>query len=287
MEKRALGKGLSALFSDNNLSVTKEKSPDSVAYIKTSEIRENSSQPRLNYNEDRLKELRDSIRDKGVLQPILVREVDGGYEVIAGERRLRAARDLGLDDVPVVIKKANNQEALVLALVENIQREDLNPIEEALAYKKLSEEFHLTQEAVAKTVGKDRSTVTNIIRLLKLPNDIQGLIASGALSVGHARALLAVDGDFDLQELVQKIIQDKLTVRDIELLVKEKSKSRKKKYKNVVAEKNLDILNLEDDLCKILGTKVRLMIKKDCGKIVIEYYRPEDLDRILQVIKKG
>jgi ParB family chromosome partitioning protein len=286
MEKRALGKGLSALFSDNTLANKKENSSDSVAYVKTNKIRENSYQPRINYNEDRLKELKESIRDKGVLQPILVREVEGGYEVIAGERRLKAAQDLQLEEVPVVIKKANNQEALVLALVENIQREELNPIEEALAYKRLSEEFHLTQEDVAKTVGKDRSTITNIVRLLKLPKDIQTSLAGGLLSAGHARALLAIDNDDDLQELFHQIMRDKLTVRDVEVLVKEKSALGKKKRKKVLL-KNPDLVNLEEELCQIFGTKVNIISQKNRGKVVIEYYRLEDLDRILRAIKKN
>ncbi len=281
MEARALGKGLSALIPEKADIVKGE----ATAYLKTSLISNNRFQPRVNYDDEKLEELKSSIREKGVLQPILVREQGDQYEVVAGERRLRAAKALEMEEIPVIIKDVSDQEALVIALVENIQREELNAIEEGEAYKKLIEEYQYTQESVAKSVGKDRSTISNILRLLKLPNDIQSSLQSGKISMGHARALLGVETEAAQRQIFDLIIKKSLSVREAEHLVKiginDKSRREKKDIK-----KNHEIILLEDDLQKILGSKVNVVSRKKRGKIVIEYYSLDDLDRIIAIIKR-
>jgi len=283
MEKRALGKGLSALIPEKSENVS--GNGESIAYLKTHEIKRNSLQPRVNYDDDKLEELTASIKEKGVLQPILVRENNGHYEVVAGERRLRAAQALNLEEVPAIIKKVSDQEALVIALVENIQREELNPIEEARAYQKLVEEFQYTQESIAQSVGKDRSTITNILRLLKLPSEIQKGVAQGRLSSGHARALLSVDSIDKQLNLFNSIVKKGLSVRELENLIKVEGKGSARREK---AEKpaNPQIVQLEEGLQRLLGTKVRIDSQKKRGKIVIDYYSSEDLQRIIKLIIK-
>ena len=294
MENKALGKGLSALISrkpsesggNKENSSLEINSSGNVAYVKTISILGNRFQPRQKYDETKLEDLKASIKEKGVLQPILVRKHEDGYEVVAGERRLRAAKDLGLEQVPVIIKNVTDREALVLALVENIQREELNAIEEAQGFKRLMEEFQFTQEAVAEAIGKDRSTVTNLLRLLRLPEEIQKQVAEDKLSMGHARALLSLE-DATIQKKTAKVIIDRgLSVRQVEELVKKAHQGQ-----NIVQEakskpKNRDIEILEEELRKILGTKVFVEDKKGKGKLVIEYYTLDDLDRILGVLRK-
>ena len=283
MEKRALGKGLSALIPDKVDFQTEIGRSESVAYVKTAQIRENPQQPRLNYDSEKLQELIMSIRDKGVLQPILVREAMDGYEVIAGERRLKAARTLNLEEVPVIIKKVTDQEALVLALVENIQREELNPIEEAHAFRRLINEFNLNQEEVGRSVGKDSSTISNTMRLLNLPDDIQQSLIAGHLSMGHARALLSIPDDQEQRQIYEKILHTQMSVRELENLIKTglQTAARRKKVKARTHEQ----IFLEEELQKLLGTKVRIHAQRKRGKIIIEYYSLEDLERILQIIK--
>ncbi|MCD4780133.1 MAG: ParB/RepB/Spo0J family partition protein [Candidatus Omnitrophica bacterium] len=281
MENRALGKGLSALIPENKDVQTEE----SVIYLKAESIKFNQNQPRSIYDNEKLNELKASIKEKGILQPILVRKSNGSYEVIAGERRLRAAKALNMTQIPALVKNVNDQEALVIALVENIQREELNPMEEAMAYRKLIEDFSYTQDVVAKAVGKNRSTVTNLLRLLKLPKEIQGAISKGQLSVGHARALLALESFVDKKAIFDEILKKNLSVREVELFVQRKNQKLLRPAKRV-PQKDSDILHLEDDLQKSLGTKVSIVSnKKKKGKIVIEYYSLDDLDRILTRIK--
>lgn len=281
METRALGKGLSALIPERNEDVRSE----SVSYLNTSSIQDNSLQPRTNYDDEKLNDLKASIKEKGVLQPILVRKRNGQYEVIAGERRLRAARALSLPEIPAIIKDVTDQEAFVIALIENIQREELNPIEEAEAYRKLIEEFEYTQETVARSVGKDRSTVGNLLRLLKLPIDIRKSVYNGDLSVGHARALLGVEIPIERDRLYALTMKKGLSVRELENLVQSKSKGGTRRIKSNET-KDHEVITFEEDLQKTLGTKVRLMPQKKRGKIVIEYYSLDDLDRIIKIIKK-
>lgn len=283
MESRALGKGLSALIPEK----APIDKPDNVTYVKTSDIRENTFQPRTKFNDAKLSDLVASIKEKGVLQPILVRKKDKGYEVIAGERRLRAARALAMDEVPVVIKSVDDKEALVLALVENIQREELNAIEEAHAYQRLVDEFNYTQDIVAQSVGKDRSTIGNSLRLLKLPLEIQNAVSDDVLSMGHARALLSIDDAHTQKKLFEHTAKKGLSVRELENLIKSESGKAGRKRRNVASQhKDVYLASLEDDLQKTLGTKVRILAQKKRGKIVIEYYSNADLERITEIIKK-
>ena len=293
MENRALGKGLSALIPEKSRVPESEQGNSGnergVVYVETNLISDNSLQPRINYDDTKLVELKNSIREQGLLQPILVRSKNSGFEVIAGERRLRAARSLKLEKIPIIIKEVTDKEALEIALVENIQREELNPIEEARAFRKLIDEFHYTQEEVAQAVGKDRSTITNLLRVLNLPENIQQGVFDGAISVGHARTLLGVDTENEMNRLYEAVIRDQLSVRELESLVKsvaapkEPSGIRREKKEK---QKNHEILRLEEELQKTLGTKVRVDASKKRGKIVIEYYSLDDLERLIQLIKK-
>lgn len=281
MEGKALGKGLSALIPKTG----GQDRNEFVLYLKTSSIRDNSLQPRTNYDDDKLNDLKASIKEKGVLQPILVREKDGQYEVVAGERRLKAVRALGLEEIPAIVKEVTDREAFVIALIENIQREELNPIEEAEAYNKLIKEFDYTQEEVAKSVGKDRSTISNLLRVLKLPPEIRKSVYDGELSVGHARTLLGVDMPTEQKRLFALIIKKGLSVRELENLVQSKNKRGSRRIKPQ-AVKDHEVVALEEDLQKTLGTKVRVTTQKKRGKITIEYYSLDDLDRIIRLIKK-
>ncbi len=293
MENKALGKGLSALItkkpimpSNNSASSLEINSSGNVAYVKTISILENRFQPRQKYDEVKIEELKSSIKEKGILQPILVRKSEEGYEVVAGERRLKAAKALGMEEVPVIIKNVTDREALVLALVENIQREELNAIEEANGFKRLIEEFDFTQEAVAESVGKDRTTVTNLLRLLRLPEEIQKQVADAKISMGHARALLSLENATVQKKMAQAIIDKELSVRQVEALVKKAHQGALIVESKKDKPKTRDIEILEEELRKILGTKVSLEDKKGKGKLVIEYYSLDELDRILGVLRK-
>jgi ParB family chromosome partitioning protein len=294
MENKALGKGLSALISKKPSAGTANQEMSNleinltgdIAYVKTMSILGNRFQPRQRFDETSLEDLKSSIKEKGVLQPILVRKYKDGYEVVAGERRLKAAKAIGLEQVPVIIKNVTDREAFVLALVENIQREELNAIEEALGFKRLIEEFQFTQEAVAESIGKDRSTVTNLLRLLRLPEEIQNQVADAKLSMGHARALLSLE-DAAIQKKMAKVIIDKgLSVRQVEELVKKAHQGQNIVQAAKAKPKNRDIEILEEELRKILGTRVFIKDKKGKGKLIIEYYTLDDLDRILGILRK-
>jgi len=294
MEKKVLGKGLSALIARNNsdksssreISSLDNNQAGNVSFVKTTSILENRFQPRKNYDESKIEDLKASIKEKGVLQPILVRKHEDGYEVVAGERRLRAAKAIGLEEIPVIIKNVTDREALVLALVENIQREELNAIEEAQGFKRLMEEFNFTQESVAEAIGKDRSTVTNLLRLLRLPEEIQKQVADAKISMGHARALLSLEEAAIQKKMAQAIIDKGFSVRQVEELVKKAHQGQNIIHAATVKSKNRDIEILEEELRKIFGTKVLVEDKKGKGKLVIEYYSLDDLDRILGVFRK-
>jgi len=282
MDKRVLGKGLSALIPDKDRDET--IAGEVVAFLKTSKVRDNRFQPRTDYNQEKLQDLIESIKEKGIIQPILVREVQNGeFEVIAGERRLKAARALNLENVPAIIKSVNDEEALIIALIENVQRENLNPIEEAQAYRRLIEDFRLTHEDVAKAVGKDRSTISNIMRLLKLPEEIQNLVYGGEITMGHARALLSLETTAEIQRFFDLIRNKGLSVRELENLIQSQDgKTRRITKKN---RSDHEIIALEEQLQNILGTKVRIKAGKKRGAIIIEYYSFDDLDRIIRKIK--
>ncbi len=290
MAARGLGKGLDKMIPDI-IGETKEKkqraevkensAETSVAITK---VEPNRKQPRKFFDEDALQELADSIRQFGLLQPILVQDRNDYYEIIAGERRWRAARLAGLKEVPVIIKNYTDQEIVEIALIENIQREDLNPIEEAQAYKRLLEEFNLKQDEVAERVSKSRAAVTNSIRLLKLGDKVQQMVIDDMISTGHARALLAVEDEEEQYALAQKIFDEKLSVREIEKLVKNLHKPAKAKKLDDKALQAI-YLDIEERLKQKLSTKVAVTSKGEgAGKIEIEFYSHEDLDRILEMI---
>jgi len=283
-KKSVLGKGLSALIPENTTE-TGDLEGKRTAFIKTAEIAYNSFQPRLHYSPESLEELKASIKEKGILQPILVRPQGEKYEVVAGERRLRAAQALGLAEVPVVIKEVSDNDALVLALVENIQREELNAIEEAKAFRRLIDEFHLTQEQVADTVGKDRSTISNILRLLRLPESIQDAVAQGKITMGHARSILSVNDPDKQYQVFLEILEKGVSVRQAEQMTQNTAISDEKTAKKQRKDKSHEIVRLEEELRGIFGTKVSIEAKKKRGKMVIEYYSLDDLDRILEILR--
>lgn len=301
IKKKGLGKGLDSLIPDNKSmkSVTSEKTVESkedaaaksgVQVMKINEVEPNRDQPRKNFDEDALLELSDSIKQFGVLQPLLVRKRKDYYEIIAGERRWRAAKLAGVKEVPVIEKKYTDQEILEIGLIENIQRENLNPIEEAIAYKRLLEEFNLKQDEVAERVSKSRTAVTNSMRLLKLSDKVQQMIIDDMISTGHARALLAID-DPELQyTLANKIFDEKLSVRETEKLVKEIKNPKKPKEKKPVANSFI-YQDLEEKMKSVFGTKVSIASKgKGKGKIEIEYYSDDELEHLFDMmmsIKRG
>ncbi|NSC56125.1 ParB/RepB/Spo0J family partition protein [Dorea longicatena] len=301
IKKKGLGKGLDSLIPDNKSmkSVTSEKTVESkedaaaksgVQVMKINEVEPNRDQPRKNFDEDALLELSDSIKQFGVLQPLLVRKRKDYYEIIAGERRWRAAKLAGVKEVPVIEKEYTDQEILEIGLIENIQRENLNPIEEAIAYKRLLEEFNLKQDEVAERVSKSRTAVTNSMRLLKLSDKVQQMIIDDMISTGHARALLAID-DPELQyTLANKIFDEKLSVRETEKLVKEIKNPKKPKEKKPVANSFI-YQDLEEKMKSVFGTKVSIVSKgKGKGKIEIEYYSDDELEHLFDMmmsIKRG
>jgi ParB family chromosome partitioning protein len=278
--RQALGKGLGALIPEKGIPETDGKKASQICGIE--EIQPNPFQPRKVFSEGQLQELIDSIREKGILQPLLVRRRGNGFELIAGERRWRAAQKAGMKEVPILVKEVSDSEMLELSLVENIQREDLNPIEEAEAYKRLMEQFDLTQEEISKKVGKDRTTITNTVRLLKLPPEIKQSLAEGKISMGHARAFLSLDGIEKQRLLLKRLLTGGLSVRQTESLVK-----RFRTHNSPVSRKtNPEWSGLIEELQRILGTKVRIVGKRKRGKIEIEFYSLDELDRILELLRK-
>ncbi|MEK9151247.1 MAG: ParB/RepB/Spo0J family partition protein [Patescibacteria group bacterium] len=243
----------------------------------------NPHQPRLHFDETKLDELAQSIREHGILQPLVVSRVGDNYEIIAGERRFQAAKRLGLETVPVVVRSATEQEKLELAIIENIQRHNLNPIEEAKAYLRLLDEFAMQQEAVAKKMGKSRSAVANTLRLLHLPIEIQRAVAEGKISEGHAKALLAIENPEKQRAVFELIIKEELTVRETEVKVRSVSV---KPHTRSTAALHPDILARTERLTQILGTKVKIAPSGKGGKVVIEYYAPEDLDSLLRRLEE-
>jgi ParB family chromosome partitioning protein len=274
-KRKALGRGLSALFPDTVIAETDK----GFFYCPIESIAPNPHQPRQNFSDSELIELADSIKEKGVIQPILVSRIKDGFQLIAGERRWRAAQKAGLDKIPVLIRDVTPAETLELALIENIQRKDLNPIEESSAYQELMEKFHLTQEALSKRVGKDRSTIANFLRLLKLPAIIQQDLIDGRLTTGHARVLVAMESLSSQMEIRDRIIKRSLSVRQTEDLVKKIVTLKKPKTPKTETDHYID--SLSNDLQKSLGTKVVIRRKGKKGKIIIDFYSDEDLGRLI------
>ena len=297
--KKGLGKGLDSLIADkvSTKQVTKtesqvklksEHAADAVM-MDIPKVEPNREQPRQKFDEDALLELAESIKQFGVLQPLLVQEKDDYYEIIAGERRWRAAKLAGVKKIPVIIKKLTAQEIMEISLIENIQREDLNPIEEAMAYKRLLTEFNLKQDEVAERVSKSRTAVTNAMRLLKLNDKVQQMVIDEMLTTGHARALLGIDDQEKQYVLAQKIFDEKLSVRDTEKLVKSiqnEKKNRTNVRKEIDPKLEAIYHDLEEQMKGILGTKVSINHKdEEKGKVEIEYYSQDELDRIIDLLR--
>ncbi|MDE6961246.1 MAG: ParB/RepB/Spo0J family partition protein [Lachnospiraceae bacterium] len=299
VKRGGLGKGLDSLIPDNGKAADREKKVKVVEKVvekiiekpaevklKINQIEPNRQQPRRKFDEETLQELADSIRQFGILQPLIVQEREDFYEIIAGERRWRAAKLAGLKELPVIIRKMTDQEIVEISLIENIQRENLNPIEEAAAYRRLLTEFQLKQEEVAERVGKSRTAVTNSMRLLKLDERVQQMVVEEMLSTGHARALLAIE-DPELQfQTANKIYNEKLSVREVEKLVKNIGKEKPAK-KERDFQQDAVFQDLEERMKASLGTKVSINRKDDKkGKIEIEYYSIEELERLMEMIIK-
>lgn len=294
-KKSGLGKGLDSLITDKvktnstpKASTSKERVADGIM-MNINKVEPNRDQPRKNFDEDALLELSESIKQFGVLQPLLVQERDKFYEIIAGERRWRAAKLAGLKEVPVIVKKLTEQEIMEISLIENIQRENLNPIEEAIAYKRLLTEFDLKQDEVADRVSKSRTAVTNSMRLLKLNDKVQQMVIDEMLTTGHARALLGIENQEKQFVIAQQIFDEKLSVRDTEKLVKKFNNDKKKSVdtsKQIDPKMEVIYADLEEQVKQILGTKVYITQKdKDHGKLEIEYYSQDELDRIIDMLR--
>lgn len=277
MEKKALGKGLAALLPESEA----RESGQTIQMVPVTQIEANRNQPRKTFIQEDLRDLVESIKQYGILQPVLVRrKSESSYELIAGERRFRAATMAQLPAVPAVIRKSSDEESTILSLIENIQRSNLNPVEEANAYRQLIEELGMTQEAVAERVGRDRASVANICRILSLPTEVQGMVASGQLTLGHAKVMLGIKNSGDQSALAKRIVREQLSVRQVEQLSRKRSgkaRPRRLVVKSLHAE-------VEDRLRKHLGTKVVIRSKRERGELILSYYSQEDLTRIVDVI---
>ncbi|MDE7267297.1 MAG: ParB/RepB/Spo0J family partition protein [Lachnospiraceae bacterium] len=289
MAKRGLGKGLDSLISAEAVKSTKkDETAQAETFVKITKVEPNREQPRKNFDEDALQELADSIKQYGLLQPILVQDRKEYYEIIAGERRWRAAKLAGLKEVPVIIRDYTEQEIMEISLIENIQREDLNPVEEALAYKRLLEEFHLKQDELAERVSKSRTTITNSMRLLKLCDYVQQMIIDGKLTTGHARALISIENEEQQKQLAEQIFDEKLSVREVEKRVKELLNPKEKKAKKEEIPKNIQYIyeDVENKLKEKLSRKVAINAKgkNGTGKIELEFYSNDDFDRLIEAL---
>lgn len=280
MRKRALGKGLEALIPAKDKAVFQE----GYRMVSIQDIKPNPYQPRAKIQESEIKDLILSIKEKGVIEPLIVRREDEKFVLAAGERRLRAAQLAGLKEVPVVIRDLTNQELLEIGLIENLHRKDLDPIEEANAYDELNKKFGLTHDQIAALVGKDRSTITNTLRLLTLPKKIRNYLRSGKLSQGHARTLLSIEDEIKILQIAERIVKEEVSVRAAEALVK---RLQRKPRILPGPEKSANLLILEDELSKLLHTKVTIDWKKNKGSITIHCFSLEDFTRIYEILKKG
>ncbi len=282
MERKALGKGISALIPE--LSSGRK---DEIIYVQTDKIKPNPYQPREEFDDQGIEELAQSIKEKGIIQPPIVRRKGDYFELIAGERRFRAAKSLNLKEIPVIIKDVDDENSLELALIENIQRENLNPIEEAHAYQYLINKFQMTQEKIGEVLGRSRVMVTNILRLLKLPAEVQGEMKKNRISFAHGRALLEIE-DTNLQrKLAQEVISKGLSVRELEVLVKTRQPKSSLKRKAQSGAREPLVMMLEEEIQRSLATKVRISKQKKRGHITIEFYSQEDLERIVNIIRGG
>lgn len=286
----ALGKGLGALITPRPAGLTAPQPGERILDLSIQDIVPSPLQPRTEFRPDQLSELVESIRERGIIQPLIVRQVDGKYELIAGERRWRAAQQVGLTQAPAIVREATDVEVLELALVENLQREDLNPIEEATAYARLSREFSMTQEDIARKVGKNRATVANAMRLLDLHEEVQGYVRHSRLSVGHAKALLAIKSHEEQRLLAEQILRQGATVRAAEKLVNKflqqtgQPASGRRRSSPAEAMQSPHLQRLENLLTHHLSTRVVIHHKEKTGTITVEYYGNDDLDRLLNLL---
>ncbi|MDD2353703.1 MAG: ParB/RepB/Spo0J family partition protein [Atribacterota bacterium] len=279
MAKKGLGRGLESLIPISNI-----KDRSYVTEVDVNQLWPNLYQPRQEFDQEKMDELKESIKAHGIIQPIIVRESADGYEIVAGERRLKAAKELGMKKVPVIIRQFNNLKSFEIALVENIQREDLNPIDQAFAFKRLSEEFNLTHQELAEMTGKSRTFISNIIRLLNLDDWIKERVAAGKITLGHAKVLLGLENKQIQQEFGQKIIEQELSVRDLERII---SIWMKKSRKNFQQKRTIQTFpELEKQLIERFGTKVKIKFNGKRGNLSIEFYSNEDLDRIYSLLLK-
>ena len=289
-KKKGLGKGLDALFANTEINTkeieisnTAENVENGISYININDIKPNEGQPRKTFDEEKIGELADSIQEHGLIQPIVLRRAAKGYEIVAGERRWRACRKAGLKEVPCIIKELTDEENMLIAIIENMQREDLNPIEEAEGLNQMIVTYGLTQAEVSKSVGKSRPYITNVLRLLKLPEEVRALVSGGELSAGHARAIAGVSGKAAQIKIADKIVKEGLSVRETEKLIKELDTPVKPAKRK--PEKNADVKRVEEDLKAVLGTRVNLAQSGKKGKIEIEYYSREELERLIELLK--
>ena len=295
---RGLGKGLDALFGDMEVSVepsSKEEESSAVhdieaaethegiKYIDINNIKPNANQPRKTFDEGKLEELADSIREHGLIQPLVVRKSTNGYEIVAGERRWRAARKIGIKEIPAIVRELSDEENMLLAIIENMQREDLDPIEEAEGISQMIETYGLSQEQVSKSLGKSRPYITNQLRLLKLPEEIRKMVSDGRLSSGHVRALITIDDEEKQIKLAVQAVEQGLSVRQVEALAK--ANKNVKKSKTAKKKKSADVKRVEEDLKVALGTKVNLNQNGKKGKIEIEFYSKDELERLIELFK--
>ena len=304
---RGLGKGLDALFGDAEVTLQSraeknsknedEKTEDpkqkvdknertggGIDYIDINDIKPNSNQPRKTFDEDKLNELAASIEEHGLIQPLVLRKAEKGYEIVAGERRWRAARKIGIREIPCIVRELTDEENMLLAIIENMQREDLNPIEEAEGIRQMIETYGLTQEEVSKSVGKSRPYIANSLRLLRLPETVIKYVEDGSLSTGHAKAIAAVSDEKKQIELAEVAIRDGLSVRQLEKLAQQDKSGVKTRSR--VKQKTADVKRVEEDLKNALGTKVTLNQKGKKGKIEIEFYSKDELERLIELLKK-
>ena len=290
--KGGLGRGLSDLLQVVEIDSAKASAKDEAApvetqaggvmYVDINDIKPNENQPRKVFDEAKIEELANSISSYGLIQPIILRKAEKGFEIVAGERRWRAARKANLSKVPCIMKELSDEENMVISIIENMQREDLNPIEEAEALSQMIQRFGFSQEEVAKSVGKSRSYVTNSLRLLKLPKKILDFVQSGQISSGHAKMLIGVEDEKKQMLLAEKVVKEEISVREIEKLVKDVANPKKKPEKKA---KQPEISAIEDELKQILGTKVNIKQSGRKGKLEIEYYNREELERLIDILK--
>lgn len=292
VKKGGLGRGLDALFADvpvkepvienKPVKATEKEETDSVKYIKIHDIMPNVNQPRKTFNEESIEELALSIKEHGIIQPIVVRKHKKGYEIVAGERRWRAAMKAELGVVPCLVRELNDEQNMLIAIIENMQREDLNPIEEAEGLKQMTDAFGMSQEQVSRSVGKSRPYITNSMRLLKLPEYIRNSISEGKLTAGHGRAIITISDEKARESIWKKIIEEGLSVRETEKLVSSEAKPKKKPLKR---KKNPDVVRVEEELKTVLGTKVTINSNGNKGNIEINFYSKDELDRLIEMLK--